>query len=206
MGATIGAALDATGKDDFDLTAVLSGPRDIPTEEWLPPVFGKPEFEDDAEVEQMAELVVALHRLIAGQRRRLLAEGVEVVTPYGATEALPVCTIGSREILSETDTELIAQLLGRAEGSLEDRVIHVMPRLAGHFAVVAVTRDEPDTVVAFRHGPPLVVGLGDGESIVASDVTALLHRTRRVIFLENGDVAVVRPALDRTPWLRPGGG
>jgi glucosamine--fructose-6-phosphate aminotransferase (isomerizing) len=57
---------------------------------------------------------------------------------------------------------------------------------------VAVHRAEPDVVVAFRNGPPLVVGLGAGENIVASDVTALLHRTRRVIFLENGDVAVVR--------------
>jgi len=68
----------------------------------------------------------------------------------------------------------------------------VLPRLEGQYAVVAVHRDEPDVVVAFRNGPPLVVGLGEGENIVASDVTALLHRTRRVIFLENGDVAVVR--------------
>jgi glucosamine--fructose-6-phosphate aminotransferase (isomerizing) len=94
---------------------------------------------------------------------------------------------------SDTDTELIAQLLGREQGDLEQRVLRVLPRLKGQFAVVAVSRVEPDLVVAFRQGPPLVVGLGDGESIVASDVTALLHRTRRVIFLENGDVAVVRP-------------
>jgi len=95
------------------------------------------------------------------------------------------------ELSSDTDTELIAQLLGREEGSLEDRVLRVLPRLRGQFAVVAVSQRDSDRVVAFRHGPPLVVGLGDGETIVASDVTALLHRTRRVIFLENGDVAVV---------------
>ena len=92
---------------------------------------------------------------------------------------------------SDTDTELIAQLLGRASGTLEERVLEVFPRLVGQFAVVAVTRDEPDTVVAFRQGPPLVVGLGDDENIVASDVVALLHRTKRVIYLENGDIAVV---------------
>ncbi|MDX2438301.1 MAG: glutamine--fructose-6-phosphate transaminase (isomerizing) [Acidobacteriota bacterium] len=96
------------------------------------------------------------------------------------------------ELQSDTDTELIAQLLGRASGTLSQRVFAVLPQLVGQYAVVAVHRTEPDVVVAFRNGPPLVVGLGEGENIVASDVTALLHRTRRVIFLENGDVAVVR--------------
>jgi glucosamine--fructose-6-phosphate aminotransferase (isomerizing) len=105
-------------------------------------------------------------------RRELQAEGVE--------------------LRSDTDTELIAQLLGRAEGPLADRVLEVMDRLEGQYAVVAVSVDDPDVVVAFRNGPPLVVGLGDDETIVASDVTALLHRTRRVVFLDNHEVAVVR--------------
>ncbi|MCJ7753660.1 MAG: glutamine--fructose-6-phosphate transaminase (isomerizing), partial [Thermoanaerobaculales bacterium] len=96
------------------------------------------------------------------------------------------------DLTSDTDTELIAQLLGRENGTLAERVLAVLPLLVGQYAVVAVHKAEPDTVVAFRNGPPLVVGLGEGENIVASDVTALLHRTRRVIFLENGDVAVVR--------------
>jgi glucosamine--fructose-6-phosphate aminotransferase (isomerizing) len=96
------------------------------------------------------------------------------------------------DLQSDTDTELIAQLLGREQGSLRARVLAVLPRLEGQYAVVAVLRSEPETVVAFRHGPPMVVGLGDGENMVASDVTALLHRTRRVVFLENGDVAEIR--------------
>ena len=96
------------------------------------------------------------------------------------------------ELQSDTDTELIAQLLGRAEGSLAERVLAVLPRLVGQYAVVAVHRAEPEVVVAFRNGPPLVVGLGESENLVASDVTALLHRTRRVVYLENGDVAEVR--------------
>jgi glucosamine--fructose-6-phosphate aminotransferase (isomerizing) len=108
----------------------------------------------------------------AGLRAQLLDEGVD--------------------LQSDTDTELIAQLLGRESGTLSERVLAVLPRLEGQYAVVAVHRAEPGVVVAFRNGPPLVVGLGEGENIVASDVTALLHRTRRVIFLENGDVAVVR--------------
>ncbi|RLE29175.1 MAG: glutamine--fructose-6-phosphate transaminase (isomerizing) [Acidobacteria bacterium] len=94
-------------------------------------------------------------------------------------------------LASDTDTELIAQLLGQATGSLFERVDTILPRLVGQFAVVAVNRDEPNTVVAFRNGPPLVVGVGDDEMIVASDVVALLHRTKRVIYLENGDIAVV---------------
>jgi glucosamine--fructose-6-phosphate aminotransferase (isomerizing) len=99
---------------------------------------------------------------------------------------------GGVELQSDTDTELIAQLLGLEEGDLDQRVLRVLPRLRGQFAVVAVSRCQPDVVVAFRQGPPLVVGVGDDENIVASDVTALLHRTRRVVYLENGDVAVVR--------------
>ena len=96
------------------------------------------------------------------------------------------------ELQSDTDTELIAQLLGREEGPLAERVLAVLPRLEGQYAVVAVHLDEPEVVVAFRNGPPLVVGLGEGENLVASDVTALLHRTRRVVYLENGDIAEVR--------------
>ncbi len=96
------------------------------------------------------------------------------------------------DLRSDTDTELIAQLLGQEQGSLHARVMAVLPRLHGQFAVVAVHRAEPEQVVAFRQGPPLVVGFGQGENIVASDVTALLHRTRRVVFLDQGDIAVVR--------------
>ncbi len=95
------------------------------------------------------------------------------------------------ELTSDTDTELIAQLLARESGQLLERVLKVLPRLVGQYAVVALDSAEPETLVAFRQGPPLVVGLGDGENEVASDVTAVLGRTRRVVFLENGDVAVV---------------
>jgi len=108
----------------------------------------------------------------AALRRELLQDGVELA--------------------SDTDTELIAQLLGRESGPMGERVLKVLPRLVGQYAVVAVCRSEPGTVVAFRQGPPLVVGVGDGENMVASDVIALLQRTRRVIYLENGEVAVVR--------------
>ena len=96
------------------------------------------------------------------------------------------------ELVSDTDTELIAQLLGREKGGLVDRILAILPRLEGQYAVVAVHRAEPDVVVAFRNGPPLVLGLGEGENLVASDIIALLHRTRKVVYLENGEVAEVR--------------
>ncbi len=127
------------------------------------------------QVDASGEIAVVHNGILenyASLRRELLEDGVELA--------------------SDTDTELIAQLLGRETGSLGERVRKVLPRLVGQYAVVAVSRWEPTTVVAFRQGPPLVVGIGDGENMVASDVIAILHRTRRVIYLENGEVAVVR--------------
>ncbi len=118
----------------------------------------------------------------ASLRRELLQDGVKLA--------------------SDTDTELIAQLLGRESGPLGERVLKVLPRLVGQYAVVAVCRSEPDVVVAFRQGPPLVVGFGDGENMVASDVIALLQRTRKVLYLENGEVAVVRADRDRASRCR----
>ncbi len=119
----------------------------------------------------------------AALRRELLEEGVQLT--------------------SDTDTELIAQLLGRAQGSLVERVRSILPRLQGQYAVVALSTGEPGRLVAFRQGPPLVVGLGDGESLVASDVTAVLGRTRRVVYLEHGDVALVEAGRVRV-WNRDG--
>jgi uncharacterized protein len=72
------------------ITAVLSGPRDIPVEEWLPPVFGKPDFEDDAEVEQMAELVVALHDQVAHELDHGHYAPIMIHKPEQDTDPLPL--------------------------------------------------------------------------------------------------------------------
>jgi glucosamine--fructose-6-phosphate aminotransferase (isomerizing) len=92
---------------------------------------------------------------------------------------------------SETDSEVIAHLLARAGGDLGGAALAVRPRLLGQYAVAAISRGAPDTLVAFRNGPPLVVGLGDGENLIASDPAAVVGLTRRCIHLEDGDVAVV---------------
>jgi glucosamine--fructose-6-phosphate aminotransferase (isomerizing) len=96
--------------------------------------------------------------------------------------------------LTQTDTEVIAHLVESLyRGSLEDAVREALRQVLGVYAVVLLHRDEPHRLVAARMGPPLVVGLGDGERFVASDVPALLPHTRDFVFLEDGDVASVDP-------------
>ena len=108
---------------------------------------------------------------------------------------------------SETDTEVVAHLVqdAWAGDGLEAAARRALSRVRGLFALVLLSADDPDTLVAVRNGPPIVVGLGDGEAFVASDVPAILAHTRDVVFLDDGEMAVVTPAavrfltLDGTP-------
>jgi len=96
--------------------------------------------------------------------------------------------------LTQTDTEVIAHLVESAyDGSLEDAARAALPQLRGVYALVLMHRDEPQRLVAARMGPPLVVGLKEGERFVASDIPALLPHTRDFLFLDDGDVATVTP-------------
>ena len=95
---------------------------------------------------------------------------------------------------SETDTEVIAHLLaeGIQEGySLREALVGALRRLKGSFAVAAVSANEPGKVVAARHQSPLVVGLGEGESFLASAVQALLGESREFLLVENGEIVEV---------------
>ena len=93
---------------------------------------------------------------------------------------------------SETDTEVVAHLLEErvlSGASLREALAGILPRLEGTFAIAAISREEPGRIVAARHQSPLVIGLGEGESFLASAIPALLGQTRRFLLVENGEVA-----------------
>jgi glucosamine--fructose-6-phosphate aminotransferase (isomerizing) len=97
-------------------------------------------------------------------------------------------------LASETDTEVVAHLVEDAyQGDLADAVRAALNRLEGAYALVVMHRDEPERLVGARLNAPLLVGLADGESFLASDASALVAYTKRVIFLADGDVADLRP-------------
>jgi glucosamine--fructose-6-phosphate aminotransferase (isomerizing) len=96
---------------------------------------------------------------------------------------------------SETDAEVVAHLVERHyEGDLLDAVRAAYRELEGHFAFVVVHRDHPDLLVGARLQCPLVVGLGDGETFLASSIAAFLRHTHRIKLIEDGEVVAISPA------------
>ena len=93
---------------------------------------------------------------------------------------------------SETDTEVLAHLIEEHfDGSLETAVIDALRHVEGTYGIAVLSSRDPNKIVAARKGSPLLIGLGDGEHFVASDVSAILAHTRQVIYLDDGDVAVL---------------
>jgi glucosamine--fructose-6-phosphate aminotransferase (isomerizing) len=100
------------------------------------------------------------------------------------------------KFVTETDTEIVAHLVEQelkaaVNGGLEGATRRAVARMRGMFALVLLSADEPHQIVAVRRGPPLVVGMGDGEYFVASDIPAILAHTRDVVFLGDEEMAVL---------------
>ncbi|GAB6152805.1 glutamine--fructose-6-phosphate transaminase (isomerizing) [Desulfosporosinus burensis] len=97
--------------------------------------------------------------------------------------------------VSETDTEVLAHLVeDYYAGDLEAAVREVLKTIHGSYAMVVLSRKDPDKLVAARKDSPMVVGLGDGEFYVASDITAILNYTRKVYILDDGEMVVITKA------------
>ena len=96
------------------------------------------------------------------------------------------------KFVSETDTEVLAHLIEEAfDGNLEDAVIEALWQVEGTYGIAVVSGQDKNKIVAARKGSPLLIGLGDGEYYVASDASAILAQTREVVYLDDGDLAVL---------------
>ena len=107
-------------------------------------------------------------------------------------QALKNTYLADHTFASETDTEVVAHLLEKFyEGNLEETVDKVLSLIKGSYALVVISQDEPDKIIVSRMDSPLVIGLGQGENFVASDVPALLAHTRKCIYMESGQRAIL---------------
>ena len=93
---------------------------------------------------------------------------------------------------SETDTEVLAHLIGeRYKGDLFQAVCDALSQVEGTFGIAVISAKEPGKIITARRGSPIVIGVGEGETIVASDASAIIAHTRQVIYLEDNDIAIV---------------
>src|SRR6266567_438024 len=95
-------------------------------------------------------------------------------------------------LATDTDTETLAHLIEDAPGAtLEERVIRALPHVEGTYGLAVIAEADPGKIVVARRGSPLLIGVGEGEYLVASDANAVLPHTRSVVYLDDGDIAVV---------------
>ncbi len=122
-----------------------------------------------------------------------------IIENYAAIKALLVEK--GHHFTSETDTEVIAHLIEmyyQKESSLLEAVRHSLPLLDGTYGILVVSNREPDKIIAARKGSPLILGIGTGELFVASDASAVVEHTRRVVYLDDGEIVEVTSAGFKT--------
>lgn len=111
-----------------------------------------------------------------------------------------------RSFTSETDTEVLVQLIDfiRMDNgiSLEEAVHQALSQVVGAYAIAIMSKDDPYTIIGARKGSPLVIGVGDSEFILASDATPLVEYTKKVIYLDEEEIAVMTVRPDAEPTLR----
>jgi glucosamine--fructose-6-phosphate aminotransferase (isomerizing) len=97
------------------------------------------------------------------------------------------------QTVSETDTEILAHMIAAAdEGDLSEAVRTTLTRVQGAYGLAVISADHPDEIVVARNGSPVVLGVGDKEMFVASDVAALVRHTQQVVYLDDGEIATLR--------------
>ncbi|MFM7241401.1 MAG: glutamine--fructose-6-phosphate aminotransferase, partial [Opitutia bacterium] len=96
------------------------------------------------------------------------------------------------EFFSDTDTEVLAHLIGAHDkGDLFQAICDALHQVEGTFGIAVVSLREPGKIITARRGSPIVLGIADGETIIASDASAILAHTQRVIYLDDNDIAVI---------------